>query len=342
MTQWNSIKVHSTELHLDTTLNSGQTFRWKKTGETEWSNVLNNTLVTLRQTEDSLEYCTYSEKVDGLEELLTDYFQLKVDLDQCYKRWNSVDENFANKSEHFLGIRILRQDPVENLISFICSSNNNIKRISQMVEKLCVKYGDYVGKIGEESFFTFPELEKLKDNEVELELRKLGFGYRAKFIRGTANHLVVNHSDPRSWLLSLRDIPYSEVHAELMKLPGVGAKVADCVCLMSLDKHEAIPVDTHVWQIAKRDYGFLDGKPVKSLTPKIYTEVGNHFRDLFGEYSGWAHSVLFTADLKSFGDRTKKRDTTEAVQLQEKKVKIPSRTTVTTTRTTLLRSRKSV
>ncbi|CAJ0753555.1 14035_t:CDS:2, partial [Entrophospora sp. SA101] len=71
---------------------------------------------------------------------------------------------------------------------------------------------------------------------------------------------------------------------------------------MSLDKHNSIPVDTHVWQIAKRDYGFAS-KTSKNLTNRLYELVGDHFRNLFGDYSGWAHSVLFAADLKMFGKK---------------------------------------
>lgn len=73
-------------------------------------------------------------------------------------------------------------------------------------------------------------------------------------------------------------------------------------CLMSLDHHEAIPVDTHVWQIALRNYGF-GKKQQKTLTSKVYDQVADHLRQIFGQYSGWAHSVLFTADLRSFADR---------------------------------------
>ncbi|CAG8833770.1 17905_t:CDS:2, partial [Racocetra persica] len=73
---------------------------------------------------------------------------------------------------------------------------------------------------------------------------------------------------------------------------------------MSLDKHNAIPIDTHVWQIAKREYGFnTKGTATKTLTTRLYEAIGDHFRNLFGDYSGWAHSVLFTADLKAFQDR---------------------------------------
>jgi len=88
----------------------------------------------------------------------------------------------------------------------------------------------------------------------------------------------------------------------LLQLQGVGPKVADCVCLMGLGWGEAVPVDTHVWQIAQRDYKFGKGKH-KSLTKATYDAVGDHFRQLWGKEAGWAHSVLFAADLKTFSER---------------------------------------
>lgn len=225
---------------------------------------------------------------------LKNYFQLdKVSLDDCYKRWSKIDPNFAKKAIHFQGIRMLRQDPWENLISFICSSNNNISRISQMIDKLCARFGEKVATLNDEPFYDFPTLDALiKDGDTEKELRELGFGYRAKYIANTAKKIKSDHTKQgEKWLRTLRSKTYQEAKEALMELQGVGPKVADCVCLMSLDHSESIPVDTHVWQIAHRDYGF--NKKGKSLTSKLYIEIGDHFRLLFGDYSGWAHSVSF-------------------------------------------------
>jgi N-glycosylase/DNA lyase len=96
---------------------------------------------------------------------------------------------------------------------------------------------------------------------------------------------------------------YRGAHDALVQLTGVGAKVADCVCLMGLGWGGAIPVDTHVWQIAQRDYKY--GARGKTLNKAMYDGIGDLFRGLWGEYAGWAHSVLFTADLKSFSGQGK-------------------------------------
>ena len=161
---------------------------------------------------------------------------------------------------------------VETLFAFICSSNNNITRISSMVEKMCVTYGRKLGHYKDKEYFTFPLPETLAAEGVEQTLRSLGFGYRAEYIHKTAKLLV--NERPKGWLESLHDLPYLEAHTALLELAGVGAKVADCVCLMGLDKLEAVPVDTHVWQIAVREYGFKSIVKGKTLTNKAYKQVG--------------------------------------------------------------------
>ncbi|XP_013386395.1 N-glycosylase/DNA lyase isoform X2 [Lingula anatina] len=233
--------------------------------------------------------------------VLKNYFQLGVNLEDLYGHWSASDPHFKAVAADFTGVRILRQDPVENLFAFICSSNNNISRISGMVENLCKTYGEKVGILDKEPYFTFPSIEALTGRQVEQTLRELGFGYRAKYISETAKYIVTNHSV--EWLYSLRGKSYQDAHGELLKLCGVGAKVADCVCLMSLDKAEAIPVDTHVWQIAIRDYNIPKLNSNKTMTDATYKQIGDFFRGLWGPYAGWAHSVLFSADLKKFQDR---------------------------------------
>ena len=134
----------------------------------------------------------------------------------------------------------------------------------------------------------------------EGDLRALGLGYRAAYVRQTAA-LLCEKGD--SWLPSLRQVDDPEaVRTMLMECPGVGPKVADCVALFSLDQSGAIPVDTHVWDIACRD---LDRDLVSagSLTPKVYARVGELFRSRYGAHAGWAHSVLFAAELPLFKHR---------------------------------------
>ncbi|XP_050389772.1 N-glycosylase/DNA lyase [Patella vulgata] len=247
---------------------------------------------------------------------IQDYFQLNINLTQLYKQWSEADSNFEEISTSFPGIRMLHQDPVENLFSFICSSNNHISRITSMVNLLCVNFGEEICEVDGQMYYQFPAIYKLAADDIEQKLRDLGFGYRAKYINQTSKYIVNNHTN--EWLYSLRGLPYKDVKKALMKLCGVGAKVADCVCLMSMDQPGSIPVDTHVWQIAARHY-IPKLNVSKSLTDKLYDEIGDYFRGLWGEYAGWAHSVLFTADLKKFQD---KFDSKKKVKKSKSKTKV--------------------
>ena len=204
---------------------------------------------------------------------MRDYFQLDVDLVSLYENWSSRDDTFKRVSSNYSGVRILRQDPVENLFSFICSSNNNIKRIGSMIEKMSQTYGEFLMELDGYKYHDFPLVSKLADERVESQLREMGFGYRAKYINQSAKKILDEH-ETADWLFSLRKLSHEEARRELLQLPGIGPKVADCICLMSLDKTESIPVDTHVQQIAEKLYG-LKGKG-KSLTGKLYQDIGSN------------------------------------------------------------------
>ncbi|KAF9316620.1 8-oxoguanine glycosylase ogg1 [Podila horticola] len=323
-----AFQVPHSELDLSTTLKCGQSFRWQRShrelpsgafSQPLFSCVLNHKLWCLEETEDGFRYRTYrstplssqplsevtDQEIQEDRTFLHDYLQLQVPLTDLYEKWSGKDPNFKAKAPLFPGVRILRQDPVENLICFICSSNNNIGRISQMEYGLPITVpADDISDVPR-TFYGFPTIEALAQDGVEDTLRKLGFGYRAKYIAQTAKKIQAMDNG-LEWLMSLRNMSYEDAHVALLTLQGVGPKVADCICLMSLDKHNTIPVDTHVWQIAVRDYKFrFEGKAPKTISSAIYKAVGKHFADIFGEYAGWGHSVLFAADLKNIEGRVK-------------------------------------
>jgi N-glycosylase/DNA lyase len=272
---------------------------------------------------------------DDTKSLLQHYLNLEPNLEALYAQWSAADANFKKKAPTFTGVRILRQDAWETLVGFICSSNNNIIRISQMVDKLCTHYGPYIATLDGRAYHDFPMPSALTGGNVEAHLRELGFGYRAKYISRTAK--MVAEEREEGWLDSLRNPEspayghkhapademkpegrdgYRNAHEKLLELQGVGPKVADCVSLMGLGWGEAVPVDTHVWQIAQRDYKFGKGKH-SSLTKATYDAVANHFRKLWGKEAGWAHSVLFTADLRTFAQRLTTKVETVETQIKE-------------------------
>lgn len=215
---WNCLSCSKKELNLQVVLDCGQSFRWKKSdfsGDT-WIGVLTGKIWILKQTENGdIMYMTVnkigSSNSEDDEKTLIDYFQLKVSVAELYEKWKDNDSNFKNLPLKFIGIRILRQDPVENLFSFICSQNNNIARITQLVEKLCVKYGKFLASFQGQKYYSFPEICTLAHTNVEFELRKLGFGYRAKFIQKTAAIIMQKPGGP-DWLYNMRSAPYKQTH----------------------------------------------------------------------------------------------------------------------------------
>jgi N-glycosylase/DNA lyase len=189
-----------------------------------------------------------------IEKVIKDYFNTSIKLSKLYREFGARDRYFQTIAPLFGGIRILRQDPWETLCSFICSSNNSIKRITQMVttsfqhifitllislmqiENICLTFGTYVASYNGVAFYTFPRPGDLcTSSAVVQRLHELGFGYRAAYVYKTA--LQVHEWELLGHELSeLRGRSYQEVREFLLGYPGVGPKVADCVVSRISDK----------------------------------------------------------------------------------------------------------
>lgn len=297
---WRSLGVDPSELCLALSLPTGQSFRWKLTGESEFTGVVDQYLVSLRQLKNDVQYLLHdsdsgSPDREKAEDSLRNYFNLDTSLKEVWAPFVAADARFAALAPHMAGARLLRQHPVECVFQFICSSNNHIQRIAQMVDYLASR-GPYLGTVKGLSFHAFPSLERLA-SVTEAQLRDAGFGYRAKYIVGAVKELHAKKDGGEKWLFSLRSHSLEDVLEELCTVSGIGPKVAACIALFSLDQHHAIPVDTHVWQIATTYITpELSGE---RLTPRLHMAVSEAFVRRFGKYAGWAQNVLFIAELSS-------------------------------------------
>ncbi|PIA16715.1 DNA glycosylase [Coemansia reversa NRRL 1564] len=314
--QWSDLNILPNELRLNPTLTCGQAFRWKVTGTNEWTCALWGQAVDLKQTPTTVLFRTLGTLPNAnadVEGMLHDYFQLHVKFDSLCTKWSQVDSDFIKLQKSHQGVRTLRQPVVETLFTFIASSNNNIKRITMLVDKLCEHYGVAIDTI-KGRFFTFPTIKQIAtDPQIELTLKQLGFGYRAKYYANSIKILCQEHIDPEAFLLKLRTESLDSARNELLRLSGVGPKVADCVCLMALDKYDAVPIDTHIWQVAQRRYvNPLARKLQTSKTPttKTYEAAQQLFIHLFSPYAGWAQGLLFSGDL----NRSDKPNTSKNVK----------------------------
>ncbi|NXU94614.1 OGG1 lyase, partial [Xiphorhynchus elegans] len=200
---WRCLPCPPAELRLDLVLTSGQSFRWWESSPGAWTGVLGGRVWTLRQERDRLWYTVYGEEgrdgcpaaaanLDGAEAdgILRDYLQLDVSLPALYRAWGAADPLFHKVAKDFPGVRVLRLDPVECLLSFICTSNNHISRITGMIERLCQAFGRRLCCLDGRPLHAFPSLSALTGADAEARLRELGFGYRAKFVSGTARAIT--------------------------------------------------------------------------------------------------------------------------------------------------------
>jgi len=260
------------DFNLQKTIESGQIFHYKKVGDDTYLVATGKKALLVKQKEEKLYFLRASK------EEIKNIFGLNDNLDKIYEEItkNGKDKILVDAVKKFFGTRIMQQDPFECLISYILSINSNIPRIKKNVEDLCEKYGKEV-KINSYTINLFPSFERLKDVSLE-ELEKLRFGFRAKFIKQTISLL------PKINLHSLRNKNFEEAKKELMSLPGVGEKVAECVLLYSFKKLEAFPVDIWMRRIMSKYY------LKKEATIK---EIKEFARNYFGEYAGYAQLYLF-------------------------------------------------
>ncbi|HZO90000.1 MAG TPA: DNA glycosylase [Chthonomonadaceae bacterium] len=298
---WNRCDCAHNPINLPVTLSSGQSFRWRRDAEGIWWGVVGRSVVAARQEEgrpDSpLYWQTFPEP--GRQDIIADYFRLDVEVTALYAEWIAMEPRILPAIAAFRGLRVLRQPPVECFFAFQCAACNTVVKIERSVRRLAERYGEPIETGLADApfdFFAFPTLEALA-NADEAALRADLWGYRAPRVIALARHLL---QLPPGWLESLRQAPYVQAKAELMGLFGVGAKLADCICLFALDKDEAVPVDTHVRQIACRL--FLPELSGKTLTPRVYEAIADAFRARFGAYAGWAQQYLYFGQLHRVRD----------------------------------------
>ncbi|KAJ1823097.1 8-oxoguanine glycosylase ogg1 [Coemansia sp. RSA 2599] len=355
-TRWTDLCIPPSELRLNPTLICGQAFRWKQTAPDEYTCALWNHVVDVKQTAETILYRslgTVDPAAADIEGSLRDYFQLDISLEKLCKDWTKVDPDFANLQQAQAGVRMLRQPVIETLFTFIASSNNNIKRITMLMDRLCQRFGTPIETETKGTFYTFPTIEKVaRCSNIEDTFKELGFGYRAKYYAATVRHLVDTHACPETFLVGLRQKTLEEARKELLKLSGVGPKVADCICLMALDKHDAVPVDTHIWQVAQKRYvprlvrgndktnGIsaitaitVSGDKVemvrelavqlaagkKAPSVKSYEMAQQLIIALFGPYAGWAQGMLFSGDLGTGSEKQDKKIAKKKTLLKPKR-----------------------
>lgn len=225
---------------------SGQCFRMEMCGDNKYSLVAAGKYLEISQQGDRISFHCTQEEYDRI---WSSYFDMGTDYAGIIASIDHADSYLLSAAAYGRGIRILNQDLWEMIVSFIISQQNNIKRIRKCIGLLCEKYGERKVSVSGVEYFAFPTPKALADASLE-DLQACGLGYRSKYICQTADS--VHHGEPD--LRKLREMDYDTARRELLKLYGVGVKVADCICLFALHHTEAFPKDTHINKVMALQY----------------------------------------------------------------------------------------
>lgn len=263
---------------LPATLASGQAFRWRS-GPGGWTGVVDGRWVRLRAAAGRIEAETAAPVPDW--QWLRHYLQLEVNLPQVLAVFPRDDPALQAAVRACAGLRLLRQEPWECLASFICSSSKQIVQIQQIIALLSRRFGQPLPvPAGEEPAWSFPGYARLAQVS-ESDLRGCKLGFRAPYLRGTAQKLAAGEVE----LGRLSRLSLDGARAQLLQLPGVGVKIADCVLLFACGFPEAFPVDVWIRKALRRHYF-----PRRSVSP---ARLRQFIRAHFGPQAGYAQQYLF-------------------------------------------------
>ncbi len=260
----------------------GQCFRWNEEDDKSYTGVFKGNVLNVKKDNNTIYF---KGIVNGnIKDIVEDYFDLNRDYTKIKKTLSKVDNNIKKGIEYGEGIRILNQDLVETILSFIISANNNIPRIKKIIERLSESYGTKI-VWNKKNYYAFPSLKQLENVSVE-EYRNLGLGFRDKRIYDTVHMLLNNQVDYKKWYDENNTL---KVREELLSLAGVGPKVADCILLFSdLKRFDVFPIDVWVRRVMNELY--IKNPDETKVNKKDIERIAYQ---KFGNLEGIAQQYLF-------------------------------------------------
>jgi len=267
---------------VENSINSGQVFLWRKNKEF-WYGVNGQDILQIDK----------SGKIKSLRNHKTDFFRNKDNFDKIIKSI-SKDKTVKVAVKKYPGLRIIKQDPFQCLVSFIVSSNSNIQKIKTNLENISQKFGEKAAYKNQE-FFLFPSAKTLCKAPIN-EIKSCGVGYRAKFIKDASKIF----DSGEITIEGLQASDYFEAKKKIRIIPGVGNKVADCILLFSLDKLESFPLDRWMVRILEKYYLKKFQIDTKTVTEKQYDILHEKIVDHFGPYAGYAQQFLFKMERENY------------------------------------------
>ena len=259
----------------------GQCFRWNKEIDDSYTGVFGNNVINVKKEGQDVSFKGICN--GNIKEICEEYFDLNTDYEKIKSNLSKVDNNLKQSIKYGSGIRILNQDLWETLISFIISANNNIPRIKGIIERISKKYGNKI-IFNNKEYYTFPTPEELSKANIQ-DLRALGLGFRDTRVYETTKMILEN----KSKLEELKKENNVDILREdLLKFPGVGPKVADCIMLFSLKKLEVFPIDVWVRRVMNDLY--IKNKDEEKVSK---LQIQNLAKEKYGNLAGIAQQYLF-------------------------------------------------
>jgi len=258
-------------LNLEQTLGCGQTFRWRQLRDGSWQGPLKDQLVTLRSDGPHLQIVS-SPGTPDIGRVVSELLRAEDDIRAIQSSLSRRDHILAKGMKGLSGLRIVKMDEWECLLSFTLATYANIPRIARMIDTLALSYGSRI----QGGAYSFPTLTRLRKASVG-DLRRCGLGYRAGYVHEIGERLTADE------LERMKELSYAELRKELIALPGIGEKVADCVSLFGFGRLEAFPIDVWMERALKRLY----------KVQGTYKRLSAFAHEKFGPYAGYAQEYMY-------------------------------------------------
>ncbi len=279
------VSLRPGELALGPTLTCGQAFRWSRRVDGAWQGVFADAAWLLWQEPERLNFkCCPDRPTD----LLASYLRLDFDLSAWAETMAGREPRLDLALKTYRGLRLLKQNPVEVALTFCVAAGNSYPVIVESVDLMCRKYGEPIAIIDGGPVHDFPTLDALAGADEGTLAMDCRLDYRAANLIRLARRLK---EQPVALSDALVGQDYRQVKADLTELPSVGLTTADWISLFGLGYDQAVPIDVHLWNLARQMYP--DHVTTKTLTPKTYEKIAMLFQETFGETAGWAQEYLY-------------------------------------------------
>ena len=263
-------------LDLENTITCGQIFRFIKESDNSYTVILKDRVVNLKYEDNNL--LVDSNDYNNLENVIVNYLDLNRDYISIINNIKNLDKKLSLCLDDSIGLKMIKQDPIECIISYIISANNSVRNITNSLNLISEKFGEKV-LFRNKEYYLFPSLDKLSTITLE-DFRNCKVGFRDKYLVEIIKKIVNKELD----ISKIYNINSNDALNYLMNFKGIGMKVASCILLFAYQKFDVYPVDTWVKKYMEDNYGIIGEKNIRDFASSVY-----------GEYCGLAIQYMFNS-----------------------------------------------